>query len=217
MNKKTAKESRRAEILIHGLGQTAGAWNEVIKLLPETAAPICPELSSFIGNGSYGELYRGSCAYLDGLDQPLELCGLSLGAVLALNYTIDHPEHVHRLALIAPQFRMPKALLRFQGLLFRLAPQRAFEGCGLTKQQMISLTLDTARLDFTGALGGIRCPVFIACGERDRANIKAARELAGLLDRSVTLIGGAGHEVNTSSPENSARFITEAFITEAFR
>lgn len=202
-------------ILIHGLGQTADAWNNVTKLLPENVCPLCQELSSFIGNGSYDELYRGFCAYLDGFEQPLELCGLSLGAVLALNYTIEHPERVHRLALIAPQFRMPKALLRFQGALFRLMPPKAFEGCGLTKQQMISLTFDMSRLsaglNFTESLGSISCPVFIACGEHDRANIKAARELAGLLNCKVTLISGAGHEVNVSSPENTARFITEAF------
>ena len=52
-------------ILIHGLGQTAGAWNKTAELLPQEDA-LCPELSAFIGGGSYGELYYGfsrcSCA-----------------------------------------------------------------------------------------------------------------------------------------------------------
>lgn len=197
-------------ILIHGLGQTAAAWGETGKLLG--SAPLCPELSGFIGNGSYDELYRGFCAYLDALGQPPDVCGLSLGAVLALNYAVDNPGRVRRLALIAPQFRMPKALLRFQGAVFRLTPKKAFEGSGLTKRQMITLTTDMARLDFTESLGRIKCPVSIACGERDRANVKAARELAALLPGSrITIISGAGHEVNVGSPEDAARFITEAF------
>ena len=80
-------------ILIHGLGQTAGAWNKTTELLPQEDV-LCPELSAFIGGGSYGELYSGFRGYLDELDQPLFLCGLSLGAVLALNYAADRPGSV---------------------------------------------------------------------------------------------------------------------------
>ena len=36
--------------------------------------------------------------------QLLNLCGLSLGAVLALNYAIDFPKKVNSLILIAPQY-----------------------------------------------------------------------------------------------------------------
>ena len=111
-------------ILIHGLGQTAGAWNKTAELLPQEDM-LCPELSAFIGGGSYGELYSGFSGYLDELGQPLFLCGLSLGAVLALNYAIDRPGSVRGLALAAPQFRMPKALLRFQGAVFRLMPEKS--------------------------------------------------------------------------------------------
>ena len=53
-------------ILIHGLGQTAGAWNKTAELLPQEDM-LCPELSAFIGGGSYGELYSGFSGYLDEL------------------------------------------------------------------------------------------------------------------------------------------------------
>ena len=39
-------------ILTHGLGQTAGAWNKTAELLPQEDV-LCPELSAFIGGGSY--------------------------------------------------------------------------------------------------------------------------------------------------------------------
>lgn len=197
-------------ILIHGLGQTAGAWSKTVGLLPQEDA-LCPELSAFIGGGRYGELYSGFSRYLDELGQPLFLCGLSLGAVLALNYAIDRPGSVGGLALAAPQFRMPKALLRFQGAVFRLMPEKSFAGSGLTKKQMISLTGDMARLDFTPSLGRIECPVSIACGERDKANISAARELESILPQArLTVIRGAGHEINTEAPGETARFIIQA-------
>ena len=172
---------------------------------------LCPELSAFIGGGSYGELYSGFSGYLDELDQPLFLCGLSLGAVLALNYAADRPGSVRGLALAAPQFRMPKALLGFQGAVFRLMPEKSFAGSGLTKKQMISLTGDMARLDFTPSLARIECPVSIACGERDKANISAARELESILPQArLTVIRGAGHEINSEAPEETARFIIQA-------
>lgn len=197
-------------ILIHGLGQTAGAWNKTAEFLPQEDM-LCPELSAFIGGGSYGELYSGFSGYLDELGQPLFLCGLSLGAVLALNYAIDRPGSVRGLALAAPQFRMPKALLRFQGAVFRLMPEKSFAGSGLTKKQMISLTGDMARLDFTPSLGRIECPVSIACGERDKANISAARELESILPQArLTVIRGAGHEINSEAPGETARFIIQA-------
>ena len=188
-------------ILTHGLGQTAGAWNKTTELLPQEDV-LCPELSAFIGGGSYGELYSGFRGYLDELGQPLFLCGLSLG---------DRPGSVRGLALAAPQFRMPKALLKFQGAVFRLMPEKSFAGSGLTKKQMISLTGDMARLDFTPSLGRIECPVSIACGERDKANISAARELESILPQArLTVIRGAGHEINTEAPGETARFIIEA-------
>ena len=182
-------------ILIHGLGQTAGAWNKTTELLPQEDV-LCPELSAFIGGGSYGELYSGFSRYL---------------AVLALNYAADRPGSVRGLALAAPQFRMPKALLRFQGAVFRLMPEKSFAGSGLTKKQMISLTGDMARLDFTPSLARIECPVSIACGERDKANISAARELESILPQArLTVIRGAGHEINTEAPGETARFIIQA-------
>ena len=106
---------------------------------------------------------------------------------------------------------MPKALLRFQGAVFRLMPEKSFAGSGLTKKQMISLTGDMARLDFTPSLARIECPVSIACGERDKANISAARELESILPQArLTVIRGAGHEINTEAPGETARFIIQA-------
>ena len=119
-------------ILIHGLGQTADSWTETINMLSAETDVLCPRLSDFYGKGGYDEMYRGFSEYLDNISQPLYLCGLSLGAVLALNYALDHPKRVRGLALAAPQFRMPKTLLRFPNAVFRLLPQKAFIGSGLT-------------------------------------------------------------------------------------
>lgn len=51
--------------------------------------------------GRWEDLYAGSCRYADRAGTPLHLCGLSLGAVLALQYAIERPQAVRSLVLAA--------------------------------------------------------------------------------------------------------------------
>ena len=133
------------------------------------------------------------------------LCGLSLGAVLALDYAIRCPERVAGLVLVAPQYKMPRALLRLQNAVFRIMPERAFAQTGLGKRDILRLTASMMDLDFRNGLARVDCPALILVGERDSANRKAARELAGLLPRAtVREVPGAGHEVNVAAPRELA-------------
>ncbi|MDY5642458.1 MAG: alpha/beta fold hydrolase [Candidatus Faecousia sp.] len=72
-----------------------------------------PRIERFFTEGScyYSSMYAAFCDYCGGFSQSLNLCGLSLGAVLALNYAIDFPQRVNSLILIAPQYDMPKFLI----------------------------------------------------------------------------------------------------------
>lgn len=195
-------------VLIHGLGQDASAWKDVIPLLPDKTV-LTMDLSDLIGSGTWQELSNGFAARIASLEEPMCLCGISLGAVLALDYAAGNPGKVRSMLLIAPQYKMPVLLLKFQALLFRLMPQSSFAESGLSKKQFIALTTDMARLDFTQALNNITCPVITACGERDSANSRASRRLAELLDcGEFAEIPGAGHEANTDAPEFTAQLIT---------
>ncbi len=188
-------------ILLHGLGQSAESWNETAALLPAEWEISIPELNRFSdGNFTYGHLYEGLRTELK-KSAPSVLCGLSLGAVLALNLAIDEPELVKRLILIAPQFQMPKVTLKLQGLIFRLMPSRSFERAGLPKKGMVALTESMSRLDFRDRLDRVECPALILCGERDSVNKKAAERLGGLLRNAENaVIPNAGHEVNLDNP-----------------
>lgn len=95
------------------------------------------------------------------------LCGMSLGAVLALNYALDYPKKVQSLALIAPQANMPSVLLKVQNGLFRFMPEATFEKVGIAKKDMIALTNSMLKLNFTAQLHTISCPTLIVCGTKD--------------------------------------------------
>ena len=197
-------------IFLHGLGQTPDSWNKVLKELhsPETA--LCPNLAKLMPDGTadYPSLYTAFSALCDTIEDDLTLCGLSLGGVLALNYTIDHPEKVKSLILIATPYKMPKQLLRLQNILFRFMPKSAFSQTGFQKIDFIRLCHSMAELDFSRSLRKVTCPVLVLCGEHDLANQKAARMLAGLLKNAAfQQIPNAGHEVNTDAPERLAEIL----------
>ena len=89
-------------ILIHGSGHKAASWNETVSRLDCRGDVLCPELSSLLlgKEASYPNLRAAFGAYCAQAGGPVHLCGLSLGGILALDYTLEHPEAVKTLVLI---------------------------------------------------------------------------------------------------------------------
>ena len=154
---------------------------------------------------TYGELYTAFSEECDKENDEIVLCGLSLGAVLALNYAIDHPDKVKALVLIAAQYKMPKKLLKFQNMLFRFMPNATFKQFGFKKADVLSLCDTMAELDFRDSLCKVSCPVLIVCGEKDDANKKASKELVSYLSNSCYReLLKTSHEANIEAPEGLA-------------
>ena len=194
-------------ILLHGMGQNASSWDKTTSYLPDTVETVCPELSNFFseGNCNYNKMYSSFCRYCNSFSEPLNFCGLSLGAVLALNYAIDFPDKVSSLILIAPQYNMPKFLLKVQNMLFKFMPESQFKDIGLKKKDFITLTNSMMDIDFTNSLNNVNCPVVIICGEKDNVNKKAAIKLARELPNAkLSTIANSGHEVNVDNPQGLA-------------
>lgn len=201
-------------IFLHGMGQNASSWKKTLSFLSDSEA-ACPELSGFFiaGDCRYSKMYSEFCNYCGGFSEKINLCGLSLGAVLALNYAIDFPQGINSLILIAPQYDMPKFLIKIQNLLFRFMPESRFDGIGMKKKDFITLTNSMAEIDFTRNLDKVNCPVLILCGDKDKANKKAALRLSERLPNAkFTLIENSGHEVNEDNPQALAMAL-ERFFT----
>lgn len=205
-------------ILLHGMGQNASSWDKMISYLPDAAETVCPEISDFFseGNCDYSNIYSSFCRYCNEFSEPLDLCGLSLGAVLALNYAIDFPQKVGFLILIAPQYNMPNYLLKVQNVLFRFMPERQFRDIGLKKSDFIRLTNSMVDIDFTSSLDRVNCPVLVICGEKDNVNKKAAVKLAGELPNAkFSTVDNSGHEVNVDDPQGLANAIMMFYANSA--
>ncbi len=198
-------------VFLHGLGQTAQDWNSVLDQVHCTDTD-CPELFSLDGQevtcaNVFAQL---ECRYAD-TSEPFVLCGLSLGAILALDYAIRHGNQVSSLILIGVQYKVPTLLIDLQNLIFRCMPRKAFEATGISKSDMINLSHSMRSLDFRSKLNKVKCPVTIVCGEKDHANKKAAKQLNALLPQSqLHIISDAEHEVNKCAPASIAAILNKA-------
>ena len=201
-------------LYLHGLGQKPDSWDRTIKETKVSGSSIRLSLAEMLEGKdvTYKELYSAFSEVCGKEDEEIVLCGLSLGAVLALNYAIDHPDKTKALVLIAAQYKMPEKLLKFQNVLFRLMPNSMFKQTGFTKADVISLCDTMAELDFTESLHNVSCPVLIVCGENDNANKKASKELACYLSKSSFYeLLKTGHEVNIEAPEEMAMVLQKFY------
>ena len=201
-------------ILIHGSGHKAASWNETVSRLDCRKDVLCPELSSLLmgKEASYPNLCAAFGAYCAQAGGPVHLCGLSLGGILALDYTLEHPETVKTLVLIGTPHKVPKAAFALQNAVFRLLPQSTFASMAFDKKNTFALGNSMRDLDFSGRVQKIRCPTLILCGEKDRANIKSAQFLSqNIKGAQLQSITQTGHVVNEENPGALAERLNEFY------
>ena len=173
------------KILIHGSGHKADSWRQTVSHMAGGEDILCPELSALLRGrpASFENLSAGFAEYCGRLDGPLHLCGLSLGGILALAFAL-------------------------QNLVFRLLPRSAFASMAFDKRDTFALGGSMAGLDLGSRAEEVRCPALVLCGEKDRANLPAARRLAETIPGAeLHVLPGAGHVVNEEAPAELARLL----------
>ncbi len=151
-------------ILIHGLGQNEVSWNKVEEELKSNNIKIeTPSLYLMLKDitSDYDTLYKQFVNYCNGFDEKLNLCGLSLGGILALHYAKEFPDKVNSLILIGTPYKIPKFLFKVQGLIFKIMPRSTFEKIGCEKKDFISLVNSMSNLDIERNLDKITCKTLI--------------------------------------------------------
>lgn len=190
-------------IMLHGLGQKSSSWQRTVHVMNNSRDILCPDLSEWLHNTEpcYADLYRVLKRYCEQFDEPLNLCGLSLGGILALQYALEHSEKVNSLVLMGTQVSMPKNMLKLQNMIFRIMPNASFRKMGFNKTDMINLCKSMMDLDFRQDLKKIKCRTLVICGEKDKANKSASLELKQEIPNAeFSMISHAGHEVNIDNP-----------------
>ena len=201
-------------ILIHGSGHKSDSWRETVSYLDHREDILCPELSAILNGreASFPNLRAAFAQYCAQTSGPVHLCGLSLGGILALDYALDHPENVKTLVLIGTPHKVPKFAFALQNVVFRFLPKSTFASMAFDKRDTFALGNSMKNLDFSGRLGEVQCPTLILCGEKDGANLKSARFLAGHIPGAeLQIIENTGHVVNEENPRGLAERLNEFY------
>ncbi len=188
-------------VFLHGMGETRDVWNPVIKQLPQVECVSLDVLRTKSPQACWS-LEDISAQIANSLTEPAHLVGLSLGAVIALNIAITHPDKVSSLFLSAPQAKPPKTLMSLQKVLMRVLPTKWVCPPQLSKPQLLSVLDSLQGLDLTGHLPALSMPVTVVCGSKDKANLPAAHKIAGLIPAAhLEVIQDAGHQWHATYPQ----------------
>lgn len=200
-------------ILVHGLGQTNQSWNKVIEKLNESDIQVeNPNLYELVKNYqiNYKNIYKTFTDYCNSFKEKINLCGLSLGGILSIDYAIEHKEKVNSIILIGTPYEIPKKMFKLQNFIFKFMPKSTFEKMKISKNNFINLTNSISELDIKSKVSQIKCKTLILCGEKDNVNMESTKQLNNNIENSnVIVIKNAGHEVNMDNPIELSKVISE--------
>ncbi len=192
-------------ILIHGLGQNKESWEKTsIYLKINDIETISVNLFEMMNNTfvSYENLYKAFSAFCNLQKEKVNLCGLSLGGILALDFAKEYPEKVNSIILIGTPYRIPKVLFKIQNLIFSMMPKKTFKKIGCSKKEFIALVRSMNNLNIAKDLDKIKCRSLILCGVKDKVNLKSAKLLKNKIKNSeYKTISHSSHEVNIDNPQ----------------
>ena len=200
-------------IFVHGLGQTEQSWDKVIEKLNKNNIEVTnPNLFNLAQNYqiNYENIYRTFADYCDSFKDKINLCGLSLGGILSIDYAIEYSEKINSIVLIGTPYEIPKKMLKLQNFIFKLMPKKTFENMGISKKDFINLTNSMSELDIKSKVSKIKCSTLVLCGEKDNANIKSAHYLSeNIKNAKIKIIENTGHIVNEENPNELVKLLIE--------
>lgn len=198
-------------ILIHGLGQNHQSWDKTSNDLKKKGIDtICPNLFEITTNHlmNYETMYHAFSDLCHQQEGKINLCGLSLGGILALDFVKEYPEKVNSIILIGTPYQIPKTLFKIQGFIFHLMPKSSFEKIRCSKRDFITLVRSMSNLNIARDLETIKCKSLILCGEKDHVNMKSAKLLNHHIKNSkFKIICHSSHEVNVDHAEELSKII----------
>ena len=218
-------------LLLHGVGTGARGWAPQLDALADTRHVLAPDLPGFGGSPGPFTLHGAVTQLRAELERRgvecVDVCGLSLGALVALEYTAAWPEQVASLTLCAGFARLPDELRELQaGMVEALAgvPEADFAAVladvtravpepfradaladigGFTPASLAAVMAEASAFDILQPprFQALHMPVLVLYGEHDAMNAPLCRNLANLLLADLERVPDAGHVANLDAPE----------------
>lgn len=210
-------------VFLHGFGDGPESWDAQLAALPDGAHGLplrIPGLRE--GDGVRFALAGAASAVRDELDRlgraSAHLCGLSLGAMVATRFALDHPARTASLVLSGGQVRPNPVLMAIQNAVLRTIPERLLVPSGMSRSTVREVMREVARTDFGPEHSRIEAPTLVLCGRRDRLNLPAARHLAaGIPGAELAVVPRAGHQWNTRLPDEFSARLNHFLVRQITR
>ena len=225
-------------LLLHGLGMGYRMWEPQLKPLSEHFHVLAPDMPGFAGSRGCGPftMKGAAVALLDLVREksraPVHVCGLSLGAMVALEIYLQGAKQVASLLLSGGQVHPNPVVMGLQRLMMSAVPESKFvvslpksfvpahypalieaaqeEVRLLGKQGFLAVLKEVGGIQFRSYLAQIVIPTLVLCGSKDMFNKKAAQELAANIPHAeLRLIEEAGHVWNLQMPELFTQTVIE--------
>lgn len=193
-------------VLLNGIGDMPQVWQDQVTSLPPGYKAVAPWVrGTRPGRNETFEMDAAADDVLALLNQhgveQMDVCGLGLGAMVALNTAIRSPENVEHLVLTACQLAPPASALRAQKLAIRLTPRARLARMGVDKDRALATLTELARTDLRDGLANVTAKTLVIVGARDSENRATADELvAGIPGARLEVVPGAGAKANVDAP-----------------
>lgn len=215
-------------VLLHGAGMGRWMWQPQMEPLGRayrTLAPDLPGLGGSVASGPFSIAGAADAVIALIREQgqgAADVCGLSLGAIVALEMALRAPNVVRSLVLSGGQVHPNSVLMAVERTILALLPASALEKPpallnkrypdlaqaatddmrATGKHRLLDLIGELGKIDYRQRLGEVRMPTIVLCGGRDRANLPAARMLArGIPHARLLIVSGVGHVWNLEAPD----------------
>ena len=215
-------------VLLHGMGTGASAWQPQLEALGEhyhILAPSLPGYGSQPGPFTLTAASEAVATLISEWAQPVHLCGLSLGALVALELTHAYPTLVHSLVLSAGFVSLAEEVILqrqtsaeivrnfdpstfsevilpqlVEGVPEAYRAQALAEVGNLTPESLADLI--ELEFDARAWIGSVDVPTLVLCGDQDEPNLPLSQELAGSLSHATfETVPNAGHVANLDAPD----------------
>lgn len=179
---------KQTVVLLHGAGRAGRMWRRPAGLLADDYQVITPDLPGF--RDATGQFTldgaAGAVTEIARAHGSIHLCGLSLGATVAIRAAASNPDNVASLMLcapaLAPQRYQPHLVRRYHRIPDLVA--RLFSDAASWRN-----LIDTvAEVDVEDDLPAIRSSTLVVCGARDRTSLPDARRAADRVPAARLLV-----------------------------
>jgi 3-oxoadipate enol-lactonase len=222
-------------VLIHSLGTGAWMWRPQLSVLGSHFHTLALDLPGFGTASSDGpfSMEKAAQAVLAlvraGGKDGAHICGLSLGATVALQAYLTEPGLVKSLVLSGGQVHPNRLRGLVQRVIVSLLPERSLVGSilqetgqqhpelveeatawtgQLRKRDVLMAMRALASTDLRSLLPRVAVPTLVVCGANDAPHLPAARLMAATIPHAeLLIIPGAGHVWNLEQPELFGRTV----------